>query len=671
MAQVGMFDRFVEVMAAAGENEREEMLKKYEAEMPKELGEGNVAASRAAIEKAVREKGDEMERMRKVELIREGVRRRYFRENSGPEDILDCGIHSGRKFEDVYLDHKSYAQWVLELGQPHMWTLRCFRYFLKRMMDLEWSLKEGRDQEQRVRELRLEMGGSLVEDMALEERNMVEDFKRVRWADLEDEERGSWKEQNSERQEEKGSEAVVQQTVNDEDDDNARRTADEDDDEDKEQQAADKDDDKGRQAAKDDEDKGRQAANDDEDKGRQAASKDEGKAGQAADDEENRGRRVTDDGDGKGRQAADGGSVKTRQATDDGDGTRRDSRQEQNEDNDETQQGAEQEERQRQGKGQGKQSLEELIRIVKLRMQQEEEQEQMNGEDEARRESEAYRKKKKSEQVITWETGKGKGTERGRWMMRKEGGVGEMTRHEGKGRGGTGIQKVWEDWWQDREAEWMNEEWGELSGDDLDMGEKGLGLRREQWEEVRSGKMRNESICKAEKIGEEMENEIKKTCRRKGWRNERWGSPTEECDWNGFESLPKRVERLGRRVEELEGERRRARHNRRMTESSSGSEEGGGKWRWYGENWWFKVSHRGPINSRLRRKISRMIGATIDETKRRGDELFELRARVEWLETERAMQRKAQVGEAPGIQTPGRSSQEPAVSQDNDFGIFM
>ena len=99
------------------------------------------------------------------------------------------------------------------------------------------------------------------------------------------------------------------------------------------------------------------------------------------------------------------------------------------------------------------------------------------------------------EQEITWETGKGKGMERGRGAMRKEeGGIGEMTRQEGKGRGGTGIQKIWEDWWQDTEAKWMNEEWGELSGDDLDMGEKGLRLRGEQWEEVRSGKMRNESI---------------------------------------------------------------------------------------------------------------------------------------------------------------------------------
>ena len=77
-------------------------------------------------------------------------------------------------------------------------------------------------------------------------------------------------------------------------------------------------------------------------------------------------------------------------------------------------------------------------------------------------------------------------------------------------------------------------------------------------------------------------------------------------------------------VEELEGERKKGRDSRRVTESSSESEEGGGKWRWDGENWCFIVNHRGPINSELRRKISRMIGATIDETKKRGDELFEL-----------------------------------------------
>ena len=71
------------------------------------------------------------------------MRRRYFRENSRPGDVLDCGTHSGRKFEDLYLDHKSYVKWVLELGQPLMSTLRCFRFFLLRLTDIEQDV-EGR-----------------------------------------------------------------------------------------------------------------------------------------------------------------------------------------------------------------------------------------------------------------------------------------------------------------------------------------------------------------------------------------------------------------------------------------------------------------------------------------------------------------------------------------------
>ena len=59
-----------------------------------------------------------MERKRKIELIREGVRRRYFQENNRPEDVLDCGVHSGRKFEDVCLENESYVTWVLELKRP-------------------------------------------------------------------------------------------------------------------------------------------------------------------------------------------------------------------------------------------------------------------------------------------------------------------------------------------------------------------------------------------------------------------------------------------------------------------------------------------------------------------------------------------------------------------------
>ena len=120
----------------------------------------------------------------------------------------------------------------------------------------------------------------------------------------------------------------------------------------------------------------------------------------------------------------------------------------------------------------------------------------------------------------------------------------------------------------------MNEEWRELSSDDLDMEENGVGLRQEQWEEVRNSKMRSESVYKAERVGEEMENEIKKACKGMSWRSDRWESPMEESDRSGFESLRKKVECLGRRVEEIEGERKKGRESRRVTDSSSGSEEG-------------------------------------------------------------------------------------------------
>ena len=193
----------------------------------------------------------------------------------------------------------------------------------------------------------------------------------------------------------------------------------------------------------------------------------------------------------------------------------------------------------------------------------------------------------------------------------------------------------------------MNKEWWELSGDDLDIGTNRMGFRRAQWEETRSKKMRSEAICKAEKLGEEVVIEIKGTERngpemgtRKGTgkRCERWRSPAEESD----ESLQEKVGRLAKRVEELENDRKKGRDSRAVTGSSSENEEVSGKWKWDGENWWFRVDHRRPINSRLRRKISRAAKTTIDETKKWGDELFQLGSRVEWLETEkqRAQQTK-------------------------------
>ena len=75
---------------------------------------------------------------------------------------------------------RGYVKWVLELKHPHMWSLKCFRYFLVRLMDLERILKGGREQGQKMREARLEMSESLVEEIALEQKNVVEEFKRVR-----------------------------------------------------------------------------------------------------------------------------------------------------------------------------------------------------------------------------------------------------------------------------------------------------------------------------------------------------------------------------------------------------------------------------------------------------------------------------------------------------------
>ena len=78
-----------------------------------------------------------------------------------------------------------------------------------------------------------------------------------------------------------------------------------------------------------------------------------------------------------------------------------------------------------------------------------------------------HREKKESEQDPSGKSRKERERE-GERQRQEEKRVGGTIRQEGKGRGEAGIQKVWEDWWRVREAGWMNEEWGELSGDDLD-----------------------------------------------------------------------------------------------------------------------------------------------------------------------------------------------------------
>ena len=220
-------------------------------------------------------------------------------------------------------------------------------------------------------------------------------------------------------------------------------------------------------------------------------------------------RQVTDDEDGDERQQGGQQQLEDRRKTADDDGH-------------ETRQGGQQQQgsRQQVDRRGEKQSLEELIQIVKFRMRQEEKQEQTNGEEEARRESEIYREKRESEPEIRWEIGKRRGTRRGEMTARgEERKVGGTIRQEGKGRGNR--QKVWEDWWRVREEGWMNEEWEELSGEVVDVGENGNGIEARIMG-------RDSEICKAEKLGEEMGIEIKGTWKGKERRRERWRSPAEK-----------------------------------------------------------------------------------------------------------------------------------------------
>ena len=85
--------------------------------------------------------------------------------------------------------------------KPQMWNLRCFKHFLMRLTDLERTLKGRGEQDQKVREARLELSKSLVEEMASEEKKVVEEFKIVRWTDLEEEEQSRRREQTAEREE--------------------------------------------------------------------------------------------------------------------------------------------------------------------------------------------------------------------------------------------------------------------------------------------------------------------------------------------------------------------------------------------------------------------------------------------------------------------------------------
>ena len=166
-------------------------MQRYEAAVPRELRDKmvDIVAGKATIEKLVDERRFEKERKKKVRLIKEGIRRKFFQQGSGPGDILNFGMYEGWRFGDVYICHPTYGEWAVEQTKPKMWKLKCFKFFLNRLADLDRLLQQEESLEQ-VNITRVEMCEGLMEEMAAEEQQAVEECKnvgkqRIGWADME------------------------------------------------------------------------------------------------------------------------------------------------------------------------------------------------------------------------------------------------------------------------------------------------------------------------------------------------------------------------------------------------------------------------------------------------------------------------------------------------------
>ena len=185
----GVLDQLVEGLAVIKREERERMMQMYEVVVPRELRDRSIVAGKATIEKLVEERTFEKERNRKVRLIKEGIRRKYFQKDSGAGDILNFGMYEGWRFGDVYICHPTHGEWATDQPKPKMWKLKCFKFFVKRLADLERVLqKEERREEVNI--TRVEMCENLMEEMAVEEQEVMQECKmaekqRVSWADME------------------------------------------------------------------------------------------------------------------------------------------------------------------------------------------------------------------------------------------------------------------------------------------------------------------------------------------------------------------------------------------------------------------------------------------------------------------------------------------------------
>ena len=155
-------------------------MQRYEETVPREAREKltDSVTGRKTIEKLVDERRFEKERQRKVRLIKEGIRRKFFQQGSGPSDILNFGMYEGWRFGDVCICQPAYGEWAVEKAKPKMWKLKCFKFFLMRLADLDRVLQREESLEQ-VNVTRVEMCEGLMEEMAAEEQQAVEECRKV------------------------------------------------------------------------------------------------------------------------------------------------------------------------------------------------------------------------------------------------------------------------------------------------------------------------------------------------------------------------------------------------------------------------------------------------------------------------------------------------------------
>ena len=148
---------------------------------------------------------------------------------------------------------------------------------------------------------------------------------------------------------------------------------------------------------------------------------------------------------------------------------------------------------------------------------------------------------------------------------------------------------------------------------------------------------------------------------RKERRGEREGESS--AGQSGEDSVDEKIRRLTERIDELEGKDKRRGGDRVVKGYSSESDESGDKWRWDGRAWWHKVECKGPLNSRLRRRVSRAVSVALEQDSRKWREGFtKLQARIDWLQ--RNGQSKTWTSGASGSHGPGLFSSDDWDSQD-------